>query len=302
VSELEVVRPVLLEHARPAGASTAQLLVAAFLVEYSGRTREAYASDLRQWWTWCGEHAVEVLEAQRPHVTLFARELEEAGRAAATVARKLSAVAGFYGYCVVEGAIAKSPAAHVRRPKVSDESPRFGLDRDELGRLVAAAAAAGPVEHALVCLLALNGLRVTEACRARASDLSLERGHQLLAITRKGGKQVVVPLAARTSAALAALERAGDELLLGCDRFAAWRLLRGPVHAAGITKPISPHSLRHTFCTLGLDAGVDLLRMQVAMGHADARTTLRYDRARRELDDAATHRVAALLDDGPPPA
>jgi integrase/recombinase XerD len=287
--EIDVGRPEL-------SAQRAALLAQAFLAGYAGRTRESYATDLKQWGAWCAEHGVEVLEASRAHVQVFARQLEEAGRAPSTIGRKLSAIGGFYAYCVVEGELPKSPVAHVRRPRVSDESPRFGLDKDELRRLLAAAAAHSPVALALVSLLALNGLRVSEACRATRADLSVDRGHQLLTITRKGGKKATIPLAARTAAAVLAIANT-DGPLLGMDRYAAWRLIARLVDAAGITKTISPHSLRHTFVTLALDAGVALRDVQDAAGHADPRTTRRYDRGRQSLDRHATYDVTRFLDE-----
>jgi integrase/recombinase XerD len=295
MTELEVVRRAGVEpHRTNAAGDRAGLLAAAFLAGYAGRTRESYATDLKQWGAWCAEHGVEVLEVARAHVQVFARQLEEAGRAPSTIGRKLSAIGGFYAYCVVEGELAKSPVAHVRRPRVSDESPRFGLDRAELRRLLDASAVHSPTALALVSLLALNGLRVSEACRATRDNLTSDRGHQLLTITRKGGKKATVPLAPRTAAAVLAVANT-DGPLLGMDRYAAWRLIAKLVDAAGITKTISPHSLRHTFCTLALDADVPLRDVQDAMGHADPRTTRRYDRARGSLERHATYRLTDFV-------
>jgi site-specific recombinase XerD len=287
----------------------AAMLAAAFLAGYSGRTREAYFADLRQYGAWCASRGIGVLAAGRAHVQVYARELEDAGRARSTIARKLSAIAGFYGYAVAEGAIARSPVAHVRRPRVPDESPRLGLTAPELQRLLAAAAAAGAVPHALICLLALNGLRVSEACGARTSDVGAERDHQVLEVTRKGGKRARVPLARRTAAALEALPcwakrdpvncaaapTGTSRPPLGLDRYAAWRLVVRLADAAGIAKQISPHSLRHTFVTLSLDAGVPLRDVQDAAGHADPRTTRRYDRGRQSLDRHATYALENYL-------
>lgn len=295
MTELVVARPTSLEQYSSTSADQARLLAAAFLAGYAGRTREAYAADLKQWGAFCVDRRVEILDAARAHVQLYAAELAETGRSPATVARKLSAIAGFYKYAVVEGVLPKSPADHVRRPKVSDESTRLGLDKDELRSLLGAAAADSPQAVALVSLLALNGLRVSEVCNARASDLTTIRSHRILNVVRKGGKRAEIPLSPRTAATIDALQRAGDELIIGYDRYAAWRVVKRCVDAAGITKTISPHSLRHTFCTLGLDAGVDIRRMQVAMGHADSRTTVRYDRARRHLEDAPTYKLSDLI-------
>jgi integrase/recombinase XerD len=319
MNELVAVNTRELTSSTASPADHARLLALAFLAGYSGRTREAYTGDLAQWWDWCDSVGIDVLAATRAHAQVYTRHLDEQlHRAPATVARKLSAIAGFYGYCVIEGLLERSPVAHVRRPRVAEESPRFGLDRAELGRLLDVAETNGPVAYALCCLLALNGLRVSEACGATVADLDTERGHRILAVRRKGGKRARVPLAPRTAAALDVLpsvlagcsERNGpgvDPLLgdgaapgpgtlLGLDRFAAHRLIRRLAAAAGITKTISPHSLRHTFVTLALDAGVELRDVQDAAGHADPRTTRRYDRGRNSLDRHATYRLTAFLD------
>jgi integrase/recombinase XerD len=92
-------------------------LLAAFLVGYEGHTRTAYARDLADWLAFCSRHGIEPLEARRAHVDAYARELTEVqGRSRATVARRLSALTGFYGYAVDDGLIDRSPLASVRRP------------------------------------------------------------------------------------------------------------------------------------------------------------------------------------------
>jgi integrase/recombinase XerD len=158
------------------------------------------------------------------------------------------------------------------------------------------------VEHALVSLLALNGLRVSEATGADIEHLGLERGHRTLVITRKGGKVVTVPLAPRTARAidLAIGERASGPLFLAAggrrlDRHGAARIVRRVTRRAGISKQVSPHTLRHAFITAALDAGVPLRDVQEAASHADPRTTMRYDRARTSLDRHATYIVATYI-------
>ena len=82
---------------------------------------------------------------------------------------------------------------------------------------------------------------------------------------------------------------------LRMDRYAADRTVKRLARRAGITKRISPHSLRHSFITAALDAGVPLRDVQEAASHADPRTTMRYDRARQSLDRHATYIVAAFV-------
>ena len=142
-------------------------------------------------------------------------------------------IAGFFRYAVEEELLEHSPAAHVRRPRLDYESHTVALDRNELGALLVAAGLGLPVEHALISLLALNGLRVSEATSADIEHLGLERGHRTLTITRKGGKVVTIPLAPRTARAidLAIGERTSGPVFLAgdgrrLDRHGAGRVVR----------------------------------------------------------------------------
>ena len=228
--------------------------------------------------------------------------LEERGLARATVARRLCTVAGFYRYAEEEGLIAVSPAVHVRRPRLDYESHAVGLDRNEVGALLVAAGLGAANEHALISLLALNGLRVSEATGANIEALGLERGHRTLTVLRKGGKVVTIPLAPRTARAvdLAIGERTCGPIFITAegnrlDRHGAARIVRKVARRAGVNKRIGPHTLRHAFITAALDAGVPLRDVQEAASHADPRTTMRYDRARVSLDRHATYIVATFI-------
>jgi integrase/recombinase XerD len=143
---------------------------------YRGLTREAYALDLRQFTTWCRARSLNLFAVRRSDIEGFARELEARDRARATVTRRLCTVAGFYRYAVEEELLEHSPAAHVRRPRVDYESHAVVLDRNELGALLVTAGLGPPLEHALISLLTLNGLRVSEATGSDIEHLGLERG------------------------------------------------------------------------------------------------------------------------------
>jgi len=186
----------------PRHADPEVVAVAGFLAGYSGRTREAYTMDLRQFFTWCENRQLPVFDVHRSHIELFARELEELGRARATIGRRLSTIVGFYRYAEEEGLIEHSPAVHVRRPLLDYESHAVGLDRNELGAFLVAAGFSSARDHALASLLALNGLRISEALGADIEALGVERGHRTLVVHRKGGKTVTIPLAPRTARAV----------------------------------------------------------------------------------------------------
>ena len=197
-----------------------------------------------------------------------------------------------------------SQSCQVSTPSVARESAAHAtaLDRNELGALLVAAGLGPAAEHALISLLALNGLRVSEATGADIEHLGLERGHRTLVITRKGGKVVTIPLAPRTARAidLAIGERTEGPLFLVADgrrldRHGAARVVRRVTRRAGIAKHVGPHTLRHAFITAALDAGVPLRDVQEAASHADPRTTMRYDRARTSLDRHAIYIVATYV-------
>jgi integrase/recombinase XerD len=279
-----------------------RLALAGFLADYTGLTHEAYALDLRQYASWCRQHQLRLFQARRADSECSARDLEARGRARATITRRLCTIAGFYRYAVEEEFLDHSPAAHVRRPRLDYESHATALDRNELGALLVAAGLGVAAEHALISLLALNGLRVSEAIGANIEALGVERGHRTLMVTRKGGKVATIPLAPRTARALdlAIGERSDGPLFLGpdgrrLDRHGAARIVRRVAGRAGMTKPVGPHTLRHAFITAALDAGVPLRDVQEAASHADPRTTIRYDRARGSLDRHATYIVAAYV-------
>jgi site-specific recombinase XerD len=133
-----------------------------------------------------------------------------------------------------------------------------------------------------------------------------EHGHRVLRVCGKGTKIVLVPLPPAVGRAIdrAIGTRTGGPILLNSrgarmDRHAATRRLRRLAETAGvpITRP-HPHMLRHTFVTTMLDAGVDLRDVQIAARHADPRTTMRYDRARKNLDRHPNYILAAYMASG----
>jgi integrase/recombinase XerD len=278
-------------------------LIARFLLGYGDRTRAAYLADLRDFHAWCARVGIGLLAAQtRPH-----RGLHPRTGASRPESRHCCPAAGHPGRLLpLRGPggsappLPHSPAAHIRRPSVARDSQTLGLDREEAVRFLAAAQAASARDHALACLLTLNGLRVSEACAADVVDLGVERAHRVLAVVGKGGQRMLVPLAPRTVRAIdAALGGRTEGPLLVSNRFGrldrhdAARIVARLARRAGLSKRITPHSLRHTMVTLALDAGVSLRDVQDAARHADPRTTRRYDRARHALDRHATYTLAA---------
>jgi integrase/recombinase XerD len=285
-----------------------RLAVVAYLARFKGQSRIHTESDLRGYLIWCDVRGLDPLAATRPHVELYVRWLQEVRRhRPSTVSRRVSVVAGFYRTCVIDGALEHSPAEYVRRPNVPAESPTLGLTHLQFEALLAAAKqSANRCDFALVTMLGLLGLRIFEATGSNIEDLGEEHGHRVLRVRGMGDKVVLVPL---PPAVGRAIERSTDERTAGpilltsrgtrTDGHCATRRLRRLAEQAGISLPrMHPHMLRHTFVTTMLDAGVDLRDVQIAARHSDPRTTMRYDRARKNLGRHPNYILAAYMASG----
>ena len=285
-----------------------RLAVAAYLARYKGLSRRHVECDLRAFLDWSLGHGLDPFEVRRPHIELYLRWMQEVrGYKPATVSRRLSILSGFYRTCVIDGLLEHSPAEHVRRPHVPPESPTLGLNHLQFEALLAAARdSTNANDFALVAMLGLLGLRVFEATGADIEALSEVHGHRVLRVHGKGDKVALVPL---PPAVARAVDRATQGRQTGpilrsstghrMDRHCATRRLHALAKAAGVTTArMHPHMLRHTFVTTMLDAGVDLRDVQIAARHADPRTTMRYDRARNNLDRHPNYVLAAYMASG----
>jgi site-specific recombinase XerD len=285
-----------------------QLAVAGYLARFKGQSRAHTESDLRCFLSWCAERQLDPLAARRPHIELFLRWMQEVRHyKPSTVSRRLSVISGFYQTCVVDAVLERSPTDHVRRPPVPSESPTLGLSHLQFEAMLSAARDSSNVnDFALVAMLGLLGLRIFEATGCSIEDLSEVHGHRVLRVLGKGGKITLTPLPPAVNRAVerAVAGRNHGPILLNrvgarMDRHAATRRLRHLAALSGVTiARMHPHMLRHTFVTTMLDAGVDLRDVQIAARHADPRTTMRYDRARKNLDRHPNYILAAYMSSG----
>ena len=285
-----------------------RLAVAACLARFKGSSREHTESDLRCYLSWCAGRGLDPLAARRPHLELYIRWMQEIRRfKPSTVSRRFSVTAGIYRTCVIDGILEHSPAEHVRRPAVPAESPTLGFTHLQFEALLTAARESpNPSGFALVAMLGLLGLRIFEATGAGIADLGEEHGHRVLRVCGKGTKIVLVPLPPAVGRAIdrAIGDRTRGPVLLNSrgarmDRHAATRRLRwlaGSRRRPG-RQGASAHAPPH-FVTTMLDAGVDLRDVQIAARHADPRTTMRYDRARQNLDRHPNYILAAYMASG----
>lgn len=285
--------------------SESELIIEGFLARYRGNTLHGYKTDLRMFKRWCDDNELDLLTIKRVHLDLFMRYMaEECGHSKATVYRRINAVKSMYLYAAEEDFIDKSPARALHPPRPNwGELPPVALTPSEFQQLLAAAV--NPVDHALVAILGYLGLRITEALSIDVGDYDeIHDGHRIVRFVGKGD----VPAMAPVSDALyeiicaAAGDRTEGPLLAREDgsrmpRRTACRVLDRLSKAAGLTKRVTPHCLRHTFVVSAIDAGVHMRVIQLAARHKDISTTVIYDRQRQvPMSKHAAHDVAAFLD------
>jgi integrase/recombinase XerD len=210
---------------------------------------------------------------------------------AASVARTLSTVRSFHRFLLREGIAQRDPATAVRQPKLPRSLPR-PLGREEVARLLEAPEEATPVglrDRALLELLYGSGLRVSELVGTDVDDVDLDEG--AVRVLGKGGKEREVPLGRFGRDAVGAyLTRARPTFASSASRGALFlnqrggrltrqsvnRILAVHVHAAGLERRVTPHSLRHSFATHLLEGGADVRVVQELLGHASVATTQIY--------------------------
>jgi integrase/recombinase XerD len=268
-------------------------------------TLEAYSRDL-------GELAKHVDGVEDPkevtndHVLAFVVAASRRGKAARSSARQLSALRGFFKFLVRERAIETDPTELVERPKLARKLPRV-LSYDDVERLLAAPpsdTARGIRDSAMIHLMYASGLRVSELCSLKLGDLDRRVG--TVSPLGKGGKRRIVPvgqIALERIEIYLELVRAqakgattDPHLFLSprgkrFTRQGLWKLLKAYARGVGITAPISPHKLRHSFATHLLRGGADLRAVQAMLGHADLGTTEIYTRVAQDHVRAAYDRA-----------
>jgi integrase/recombinase XerD len=282
----------------------------------SAHTRVAYRRDVEDFAGWCAGRDLNPVDVRRADVDAYAANLvnlpnPRTGRplAPASLARRLAALSSWYGYLQDADVITANPMLRVRRPRIdTSHTTTVGMTAAETIAVLRAAEAdpvLGPVTAtALAGFLVGIGARVSEICALDVTDLGYDSGHRTVRLRMKGGKtrsRAIPPeLAAKLDAVAAGrtlgpLFRTADGDRM--DRHIVARFVRRAAIAAGIPTAdrITPHSFRHAWATLAREAGATLEERQFALGHADPRTTQRYDRARGSLDRDPSYLIAGVI-------
>ena len=252
----------------------------------SENTIDAYRRDLRQFFS--VGRITNAGKLNRPNVQKYIDWLCSERLKPATVARKLSSFRRFVDYLVRKGVIKDSPAAAISAPKIARYHPHY-LSPEEIQSIIEAidlTARNGKRDRTVLELMYGCGLRIAEVGHLRYSEIEFEAG--FIRVTGKGDKQRLVPLGAFAAEALEALQVSVDSspgqtdyVFVGpsgrpLSRVSLWKIVKKAVSMTGITKPVSPHTLRHSFATHLLAGGADLRVVQEMLGHADISTTQIY--------------------------
>ncbi len=267
----------------------------------SGNTLASYRSDLQLFAGWLAARGGNLREATRLDVLDYLEHRLRAGTRARSAARILSCLRGFYRHQLREGLVGEDPTLRVDAPKLGRPLPK-AITEEDVDRLLAAPdveTTTGLRDRAMLEVLYASGLRVTELVTLTLGQLGLRQG--VVRVTGKGSKERLVPLGEEAVAWLERYLVEGRPLLLGnavsdavfpgrhgepLTRQAFWYRLKQLAMQAGISRTLSPHTLRHAFATHLLNHGADLRVVQMLLGHSDLSTTQIYTHvARARLKD-----------------
>jgi len=273
-------------------------------------TLEAYERDLAQFRAATETKGPKsIAQVESDDVNRYLKDLHRLKIRPATVARKVSALRQFFKFCMLELGLESNPADQVKSPAQARRLPQF-LSHESIAKLLEVARTGLPYDErlpdetkealrsrdrAMFVLLYATGVRVSELVGLKLRAIELELAY--IRVMGKGGKERIVPFApAAGEALLEYLGLARDRLLVEkrkhgrpvpeeafvsirgepLARQAYWQILTAFARAGGVTEPISPHKLRHSFATHLLQAGMNLRSLQTLLGHSDLSTTQIY--------------------------
>ena len=264
----------------------------------SPRTNEAYMRDVSRFAVFCAtKGAAAPANASARILREYVYHLKDLGLSPSSIRRNVSAVRSYFRFMLGEGELVRDPSERLEAPKRWRTLPEV-LTVEEAEKLLVAPSLDEPLafrDRAMLELAYGAGLRVSEWITLSIKDVMMD--DHLLRVFGKGSKERLVPIGRKAIAAVAIyvrelrprLEKGQGKGILFLNargepmsRMGAWKILRKYVDLAGITKPVSPHTLRHSFATHLLEGGADLRAVQEMLGHADISTTQIYTHVDRE--------------------
>lgn len=258
---------------------------------YSPNTIEAYVHDLDYLINFIKGEGLAIADVRLSHLETFAATIHEFGVSATSQARILCGVRSFFRFLVLDGVLADDPAELLESPAVGEHLPEV-LTTEEVDRMEASIDPSkweGQRNRAIIEVLFSCGLRVSELVNLRFNDVSLN--DKFLRIVGKGSKERLVPI---SDAALREIQlwlfdrnlmkvKPGEQEYVFLNRRGAHLtrtmiliMIKRTAEEAGITKTVSPHTLRHSFATALLKGGANLRAIQEMLGHENIKTTQIY--------------------------
>jgi integrase/recombinase XerD len=254
-------------------------------------TIQAYRRDIAKFAAFAGKRQLEIREVRRDDIVDFLGTLYRQRLDSRSVARHLVTIRHFFRFALTEEFIDEDPAANIESPKFRQSLPEF-LSLEEVERLLRQPdrhSSFGIRDRAMIELMYSTGVRVSELCGLRISDLQMDPG--CLRCIGKGNKERLVPVGRDALKSVQhyvsdvrpkLLPASGSQYLFlnqqgrKLDRVAYWKTLAKYGRQAGLRKSLTPHMLRHSFATHLLDRGADLRSVQMMLGHSDISTTQIY--------------------------
>ncbi|MDA2918504.1 site-specific tyrosine recombinase XerD [Desulfobacterota bacterium AH_259_B03_O07] len=264
----------------------------------SQNTIDSYRRDISKFFKFLEKKNISKIEALSYNDMLdFLTYLKDEGLNVRSVARILASLKQFFKFLLIEKIIVEDPTTHMKTPKIKKTIPDF-LSIDDVEKLISSpdcSSLEGMRDNAMLEILYATGIRVSELVKLELNSVNFELGY--LVVFGKGAKERIVPtgdksrnslnqylqfsrpniLKNRTSPYLFVTRRGG-----GLTRQGFWKIIRNHSIKSGITKPTSPHTLRHSFATHLLQRGADLRTIQLMLGHSDISTTQIYTHVANE--------------------
>ena len=271
----------------------------------SGNTISAYKNDLSQFDSYVtglngNGKARDWEQLERDFIVDYVLTLKRKNYAEATVARKVAAIKSFFQYMQAEGSIRRNPAESLESPRVGRQLPK-PLSVTEVDELLEQPLKRNTPEarrdRAMLELLYATGLRVTELVSLNLEDANMSPPHPYVRCMGKGQKERTIPIHEQAAASVidylnegrAGLVKNRAEPALFVNRRGErltrqgfWLILKQYAKEAGINKPVTPHTLRHSFATHMLRGGAPLRNVQELLGHANISTTQVYTQIANE--------------------
>jgi integrase/recombinase XerD len=254
----------------------------------SPRTLINYEIDIRRFLEYLSTAGRDPLNIHRDDITEYLWQRKSKGAQATSLARYIASLRSFYRFLAMEDKMKKNPTTFLQTPRKPDRLPRY-LTVEEISRLMASTdgqAYSAIRLRAMIELMYAAGLRVSELTQLTLDQLDLNVS--FVRVFGKGSKERVVPVGKRaclavqnyldhrpeTPASVKAVFLSNRKKAMSAVQF--WRHLRKAAKTAGITKPVTPHTLRHSFASHLVQNGADLRAVQEMLGHSSISTTQIY--------------------------